>query len=186
MNSNMPHCRRRLLKCMRRDNHKCSKASWIEAVWWREVEDKLQSCGLKWFVASAKGDKFCPLCFTNHWSLTITLLMSGQPLATWQAYAVHSLCTWSPMHSLTDCDTINPNTPPCVPRQRKGSLILPSVCFRWLAGSQKMHTTAQKFPYVLILITCPFHASSHVSTQHTCALSCISVIDAMTRNKQAI
>lgn len=38
------------------------------AVTWREVGDKLQSGGPKWFMASAESDKFCPLCSTNHCS----------------------------------------------------------------------------------------------------------------------
>lgn len=74
---------------MRRDNRRCAKAHRNEAVLCGEVGDKLQSCELKWFMASAKGDKFTPLCSTNHCSLMVTLLAAGQPVATCHTHAVH-------------------------------------------------------------------------------------------------
>lgn len=51
---------------------KRAKASHTEAVIWREVGDKLQSCRPKWFMASAESDKFCPPSSTNHCSLSQT------------------------------------------------------------------------------------------------------------------
>lgn len=74
---------------MRRDNRRCAKAHRNEAVLCGEVGDKLQSCELKWFMASAKGDKFTPLCSTNHRSRMVTLLAAGQPVATCHTHADH-------------------------------------------------------------------------------------------------
>lgn len=74
---------------MRRDNRRCAKAHRNEAVLCGEVGDKLQSCELKWFMASAKGDKFTPLCSTNHCSRMVTLLAAGQPVATCHTHADH-------------------------------------------------------------------------------------------------
>lgn len=44
----------------------------LRRVIWCEVGDKLQSCRLKWFTASAESDKFNLLSFTNHCGLSQT------------------------------------------------------------------------------------------------------------------
>lgn len=50
----------------------CVADEHIEVVIWSKVGDILQSCRLKWFMASAESDKFCPLSSTNHCSLSQT------------------------------------------------------------------------------------------------------------------
>lgn len=62
-------------KCRRATAHR------KEAILCADVGDKLQSCGLKWFKASAKGDKSTRLCSTNHCSRMVMLLHGGRAVS---------------------------------------------------------------------------------------------------------
>lgn len=142
----------RIPKCLAaggtgRDNCRCAKAHRNEALLCDGVGDKLQSCELKWFKASAKGDKSTRLCPTNHCSRMVTLLAAGghmpHPMPSAPSRRIWNVLKWKEFPS--------PGT-----EQRKGSVILSLVCCLWLTPRPK-HTKAEEFLYPSVVITSVFH-----------------------------
>lgn len=152
MKPNIPHCQRH--KASRR----CAKASCIEAITWCEVGDKLQSCRPKWFMALAESDKFCPLCSTNHCSLSRRRSWRSSSWCQGSCWPqthpcrrlLHALRRALFQRAFTDCQKYrNHNTVQVfsaaislVREQKRIPSSVPCVFFLWLAGNWKMHTTA--------------------------------------------
>lgn len=220
MYSDISRYRRHIQTCTMQDGRvccRCAHASRTEAVIWSKVGDKLQSCRLKWFMASAESDKFCPLSATNHCSLSQTRPSSPESRRS-RSWSQGS--HWSTPQNTRlwthPCNSVHTRTHSAVRSLCMNSLIVKritikiqlefplffSMVTRGYKVCYKKHTlfvthmkpqTAQYSTKISIsiMLNCfsvpPLISHIHTNTLSAHSfLSCISVIDAMTGNKQAI
>lgn len=151
------------------------------------VGDKLQSCRQECFTASAESDKFCPLCSTNHCSLSRT---RPHPPPGERGGGRRPSHSWSPadptshthththtMHSLivgriTIKEYSVSSLCLALPGNKTKNTSLVCVCFffLWLAGNQKKRTPQHKtFPYLsfsIVFLYRPHHTHTHTQCIH--------------------